>query len=335
MLTRYLYDRSQVEHSLFTALLERNADKAKFWTFELYHSGFAHDTVALLWKLYYQLYAGFYVNFERFLSRMTADWLKDPRNDVAIGNMVENMANKEPCIEFYRIINGNLQAPSHMEKWIEKIRSATDAPECYKIMERFIEKHGCFKTRGTEIYSRMRDVFSQIKTLDLYILKCACISRMFTGVFLLDPQNGFDDRMNIILDKSDIAKYKNKPFVEGKCWKLVRRECIYKLDIDPDYKQEDMYDYNDDKWTFHVAFSPLWLKRITKYGGKVNETEGRIIFDDDETEEAFYNWFNVDPDEQPAEVKSKWLGQKTYGKWEDIYTKYACTPFNEWMSTYT
>jgi len=335
MLTRYLYDRSQVEHSLFTALLERNADKAKFWTFELYHSGFTHDTVALLWKLYYQLYAGFFVNLERFLLRMTMDWLKDNKNDVAIGNMVENLASKEPCIEFYRIIKGDLSGPPHMDKWIKKIQSATDAPSCFQILEGFIEQNGCFKTRGTEVYSRMRDVFSQTKTLDLYILKSACISRMFTGVFLLDPQNGFDDRMNIILDKNDIAKYKNKPFVEGKSWKLVRRECVYKLDIDPDYKQEDMYDYNDDKWTFHVSFSPLWLKRITKYGGKVNETEGRITFDDDNAEEAFYNWFNVDPDEQPAEVKAKWLGQKTYVKWEDIYKKYACAPFNEWMSAYT
>jgi hypothetical protein len=312
------------------ALLNRDSAKAKFWTYELYHSGFQKETIELLWAYYYLLYGGFFVNLERFLLRMTKEWLVDNKNDVIVGIMVENMANRETCIEFYRIIRGEIRGPDHMETYFRKIRRATDMAKCCEITEQFIEAHGCFQSRGQEVYQRMRYVFTALPSLPLETFKSACISRMFTGMFLLEPQNGFDDRMNIMLEPADVAKYKNKPFVQRKVRLILRRACLYKLDLEPDYKEIEK-ETHIDNWLVNASASPIWLNRIKKYGGSI--VDDTVVFANENDEETFHNWYNMEPDEQPLIVKEKWMGTKSYASWSEIYEKYACAPFNEWIGT--
>lgn len=329
MLTRYLYDRTNAEHSLFIAILNRDPDEAKFWTYELYHSGLYAETMTLLWRIYYQLYAGFFVNLERFLLRMT----NEPDWTVAVGSIVDNLVNREPCIEFYRIMTGTMDGPPHMIEWIERIKVAQNDDECYKTTESFINKHGCFRGKGTNIYQRTRDALLKIPGLSLEIVKYACISRMFTGMFLLDPDNGLDGRMHIVLGEEDVAKYKNKPFIKNRGKRLLKRECLYSLVLNPDYKKEDVYDYNDDSWLFRASLTPIWEKRIEKYGGSRCDTS--VVFDDDDQADTFHSLFNFEPDEQSIEIKTKLRGKYIHTSWREIYAKYACAPFNEWMSTYT
>ena len=56
-LTRYLYVTKYVKLSLIIALLEKDLDKALFWTFELYFSGLDQDLFGLLWIIYFGFYA--------------------------------------------------------------------------------------------------------------------------------------------------------------------------------------------------------------------------------------------------------------------------------------
>ena len=56
-LTRYLYVTKYVKISLISALLEKNIDKALFWTFELYFSGLDQELFGLFWVVYYGFYA--------------------------------------------------------------------------------------------------------------------------------------------------------------------------------------------------------------------------------------------------------------------------------------
>jgi hypothetical protein len=259
---------------------------------------------------------------------MTKEWLLDNTRDVVVGIMVENMANRETCIEFYRIVSGEMRGPDHMEIYFQQIRLATDTAKCCEITERFIQDNGCFRVRGQEVYPRMRDVFTALPGLSLDVFKSACISRMFTGIFLLEPQNGFDDRMNILLDPADVDKYKNRPFVQNKTRHILRRACLYSLELDPDYKERTE---DTDNWLVYASSSPIWLNRIKKYGGSV--VGDNVVFANENDEETFHNWYNMDPDEQPLSVKEKWRGVRTYTSWTEIYDKYACAPFNEWMAS--
>jgi len=197
--------------------------------------------------------------------------------------------------------------------------------EYFKVFDEFVAKNGCFKVKGKKARASFRDTFERIKILPLEILKYACIARMFTGVFLLDSGNGFDKKVYIILQKKDVIAYRNKPFVQNKSWRILRRECKYPLDLSPDYCGSPV---SESDWLSHAYNSPIWRQRIEKYGGSLTD-EGIVVFDNEDNEEQFHIWYNMEIDEQPKCVIEKWRGVKSN------LAKYACEPFNTWASTYT
>jgi hypothetical protein len=321
-LTRYLYNKEHVEYSFFLSLLKRDREQAKFWIYELYHSGFKQECFALVWKLYYQLYAGFFVNLEELLKRQTLEWMEDNSRDWTIGTIVENMARREPCIEFRRVFTKGRSAPPGLDAYVTKIlEDDTIDPE--QVFSEFTQKYNCFRTKGKNAYESFCDTIAKIPMLPK---REAYAARLFTGVFLLDSGNGFDRKVYVILGKDDVAKYKNKPFVQGKSWKILRRERKYTADMPPDSAETSF----DETWLSRAYGSPIWRQRIEKYGGKL--VDGEIQFGSEEQEEQFDLWYNLEPDEQPAGSMSC---NRTFKSWTDISSKYSCEPFNEWASTYT
>jgi hypothetical protein len=321
ILTRYLYNKEHVEYSMFLALLNRDKEQAKFWIYELYHSGFKHECFELVWKLYYQLYAGFFVNLEELLKQQTLEWMEDNSRDWTIGTIVENMARREPCIEFYLICKQIQTAPSGLGEYVAKIIDQTADPQ--SVFLEFTHKYGCFRNKGQKSYASFCDTLSKITMLPL---RYAYVSRLFTGVFLLDPNNGFDRKVYVILGKNDVALYKNKPFVQGKSWKILRRERKYQEEIPPDAADAQL----DDNWLSHAFGSLVWRQRIEKYGGSL--IDGEIKFESEDNEEQFHSWYGMEPDEQPLNTM---LRNRTFSSWDEINAKYTCEPFNEWASTYT
>jgi hypothetical protein len=320
-LTRYLYNKAHVEYSLFLALLNRDREQAKFWIYELYHSGFKQECFVLVWKLYYQLYAGFFVNLEQLLKQQTLEWMEDNSRDWTIGTIVENMARREPCIEFHRMFTKGHSAPSGLDAYVTKILEG----EPKEVLSEFVRKYGCFEVKGKKAYESFSDTIAKIPMLPL---REACAARLFTGVFLLYSGNGFDRKVYVILGKDDVAQYKNKPFVQGKSWRILRRERKYQTETPPGGSNDD--DETTSEWLSRAHGSPIWRQRIEKYGGTL--VDGEIQFADENQEEQFDLWYNMEPDEQPTGIMSC---KRTLTTWNDIFSKYACGPFNEWASTYT
>lgn len=321
-LTRYLYNKEHAEYSFFLTLLKRDPEQAKFWIYELYHSGFKEESFSLVWKLYYQLYAGFFVNLEELLKRETLEWMKDNSRDWTIGTIVENMARREPCIEFRRVFTKDRSAPPGLDAYVTKILE-DEASDPEQVFSEFTKKYSCFRTKGKNAYDSFCDTIAKIPML---CKREAYAARLFTGVFLLDSGNGFDRKVYVILGKDDVAKYKNKPFVQGKSWKILRRERKYKAEIPPGSEETSF----DETWLSRAYASPVWRQRIEKYGGKL--VDGEIQFGSEEQEEQFHMWYNMEPDEQPSGSMSC---NRTFNSWSAISSKYACEPFNEWASTYT
>jgi len=321
ILTRYLYNKEHVEYSLFLALLKRDREQAKFWIYELYHSGFKQECFVLVWKLYYQLYAGFFVNLEELLKRQTLEWMEDNSRDWTIGTIVENIARCEPCIELYLICQRIQSAPSGLTEYVTKILDETS--DCRTVFLEFIQKYGCFQQKGHKAYVSFCDTLDKIVILPL---RYALVARLFTGVFLLDPNNQLDRKIYIILGKNDVALYKNKPFVQGKSWRILRRERKYPVEIPPDSTYKPL----DDNWLSHTFNSPVWRHRIEKYGGTI--IDDTLKFENEDNEEQFHLWYDMEPDEQSLQTM---LYNRTFSSWNDIHGKYTCEPFNEWASTYT
>jgi hypothetical protein len=94
-LTRYLYFKDEVECSLLFAILSGQIDEALFWAYELYHTGFAIDTLAILEKIYFDFYRLKNPKLETFLKKTTSKWVLNPSSEGPIGTIVRNMVGRD------------------------------------------------------------------------------------------------------------------------------------------------------------------------------------------------------------------------------------------------
>lgn len=330
--TRYLYEKSRVEYSLFVALLNRDEDQALFWTYELYFSGFRRETFVLLWKYYFLLYAPFYVRFEKYLRNITKEWLYKQDDHTIIGSFVVNMVIKEPCVDFYFMyyMSDICSYPRFILPFLERMKQL-DAYDLMSLYVEFIETYPPLEKREP-VVERICDVLNSTMNLLLfdYELKCmAIVSRMLSHLFLRDPNNHIDSKMFIRLEPYDIKEYLQRSIVIGKSWKTPAKKCVYTQLIAPNMECVNIYQLQD--WRYLSWQSPVWSRRMLSFGGELDEENKRIIFENDDKEEKFHNMYDLEPDEQSREVVECWYGEKKFQTWKEIYDRYTFPILTEWL----
>ena len=325
-LTRYLYEKDYVEHSLFMSLLNRNSDEALFWIYELYFSGWKKYSIILIWKYYYMLYSPFFVNLEPFLQRKTLEWL-DTNDYRIIGTLIVNLATREACVDFYMMMINIIPYPAFIRPWVNRLD--LNISKSLNVLEDFIYINDCFKNKGEGCYEILLRTFDNIEFLNNTILKFACISRMFSGMFLLDENNGLDKKLFISLLEKDCKKYKTRPIIDMKSWKIPENECIYKIQVPPNKPLLNIDIYQN--WLYYCYNTPIWKKRIERYLGYLHNDV--IHFDCEDDEERFYNMYDLEPDEQKLQVLQNWFGEQKYNSWNEIYKKYSLEILHTWLNT--
>ena len=63
-----------------------------------------------------------------------------------------------------------------------------------------------------------------------------------------------------------------------------------------------MYHYH---WEYFASFSPLWKARINQYGGLPDHDERKIVFEDEQLSQEFYDNYGYEPDELSVEIQEK------------------------------
>ena len=90
-LTRYLYLKSSVKYSLKLAILKCEREKAFFWTYELYKSGFQTEVIEYLFTIYDELYSNFPL-LRKCLQKKYECWKKDYKSHSTFpATMIMNM----------------------------------------------------------------------------------------------------------------------------------------------------------------------------------------------------------------------------------------------------
>ena len=91
-----------------------------------------------------------------------------------------------------------------------------------------------------------------------------------------------------------------------KGWKLPQKVCAYACYREPNSTPPLNIDDFTQNWILYASGSPIWRTRVKKYGGKI--TADSVIFPDEDSEQEFRNWFDMEPDEQPTELQEAWIG---------------------------
>jgi hypothetical protein len=348
-LTRYLYVKERVEYSLFCAILEKSREESNFWAYELYFSGFTIETVRFLWNLYFRIYSTKYPNLELFLRLKTEEWMNNRSKYWIIGTMVENLVRKEitldekvtievlwnivnnknndQVLEFSRTLQNtmnssliyieNIESKSEIiDTIIHKINTAIHSEELLMISEMYIDQQP-----NSQFQHLWEQTFQTIKIIStpvnyLHNLKYACISRTFTYFYYFhnrktkntDKKIKMDTKKFSILVEIDVLKYISKPFIEYHAWKVLSKLLLFPI-RNPKSSIRELTITDYDNWLFYADISPIWEKRISKYSGKMNKHKKIIEFSNNDQEEQFYNWYNLEPDEQPIHIQNKWFGR--------------------------
>jgi hypothetical protein len=82
-----------------------------------------------------------------------------------------------------------------------------------------------------------------------------------------------------------------------------------------------------EHWLYYASFSPLWKERILKHNGFINEINKKVMFlekeNSDDNEQAFYNEFGYEPDEQKIEIQNKTIQDiKSERTWASFYNEH-------------
>ena len=140
-----------------------------------------------------------------------------------------------------------------------------------------------------------------------------------------------DKKFFIILEEKDIQKYKNIECSEPST--ILRSAAQYnshsysaKL-FENDYigvEREELLTIYRQDWLYYASFSPIWEERIGQFNGTVDHEKKIVCFENDEIEDAFYEKYYYDPDEQPSHVQFKSIGTgaEKQWTWTDFYEKY-------------
>jgi len=118
--------------------------------------------------------------------------------------------------------------------------------------------------------------------------------------------------MIIKLKEKDIESFKTIYYTPmhlsliDNCKYPLRNECnqIFKSNI------SNIRENIRDNWLFYICQNPLWSDILDKYNGFINYDDNKIEFDDEESEERFYEKWNLEPDEQSLEIQNKIIGSQ-------------------------
>ena len=103
----------------------------------------------------------------------------------------------------------------------------------------------------------------------------------------------------------NVKRHHIEPFMTKEVdrpWKLLREQCTYS--VIGKATKEEIINFREH-WIDFAVKSPIWMERVLAYNGKIEND--KVVFEDN-NDEAFYNRFGYEPDEQSLEIQQRCLG---------------------------
>jgi len=344
--TQYLYIKEEVRIALLVSILNKS-DDAIFWAYELYHSGFKHELLNLIWKIYYDFFATLNPTYEAYLLKKHKELINDTtgtqvRNVSSIIQdllfrpfnsdvfMLRNICEKfEIDITYHHtaeIITHADEARHNLTQWVANddfrsiaqwvlnVNKTISPSSIYSICLDIFEET---KTKSPKLVKLEKEFASAIKlNINTNVILLAKIIQLFSKKAEL--KKGRSIYINV--EPEDIIPY--EPIIgsnEIKHYTILEKAYICGIDdlkhlglfklTRKKYNLQEEYWY---RWEYHASFSPLWSKRIRQFGGYPDYTTQKVIFKeepDDDAMQEFYSLYGLEPDEQKSQVQNKSIQQ--------------------------
>jgi hypothetical protein len=356
--TRYLYEKEEVKLSLILCILNKK-EEAIFWAYELYYSGFKTELINLFWTMYYDFYYTSNPSFEKYLFKKLNNNLNFEANcENGLAMIVNNFMIRPHSMDIFmlkQIVNmcefetnditleSVLQSEDYMiiaSLILSEIKDEQLVDTLSQVVQYFIKK-------GLNLDSKkIVAEYKKIIKNDYYsnnnkrVILLARIMHYFT----LTKNIKMGKNIYVHVEPEDIIIYENiyadlksndlTPILPA--YKILPLATIYYIDqynyLSLFHLKREKYNIITayrDKWLYYASFSPLWKERIVRHKGVIDEKTQTVIFEEkeqeniDENEQAFYNEFGYEPDEQKIETQNKTIQEiKSERTWASFYSEH-------------
>ena len=318
--TRYLYIKDEVKQALFISLLEKS-DDCLFWAYELYYSGFEIELFELIWKIYYECFAVLNPKLEEFIHKklqlmVGKTCFEQGDHHLIIGCIISNISIRRFNLEVFML----RQIMMSFESDIGENCNMSEMISNRDFVSIAFMINGGY---ASPIY-KVNKYYADDELVLLYkIIQTTTIPTEKNLYILPDEENIKYSTINV-----------NEKLNAGD---ILKRACLYKIDVNLgqglfksariglDIKKE--YFTN---WLYYASFSPIWMKRILEYNGRVfNKT---VVFDNEEDEEKFNEKYYYDTDEQTLETQNKNIQVIEKQSCELFYRQYQTIDIDDYLS---
>lgn len=324
--TQYLYIKEEVRLALLVSILNKS-DKAIFWAYELYYSGFKYELLNLIWKIYYDFFATLNPAYESYLLKKHKELLLcDQQNEYIVSSIINDLLFRpfnsdvfmlrNVCETFIIDINFNNTKETlkqwitnndfrSIAQWVLNVNKSIPLQEIYEI---------CLDIFDIKVTSKLTKEFVSATKININnnVILLAKIMTLFSRKAEL--KKGKSIYINVepediiiyepIFGSNDLRHYKIleiaymcgiDDFKHLSLFKLTRHK----------YNLPEKYKYN---WEYHASFSPVWSKRIQQHKGYTDYNKQKVLFKedpDDDLMQYFYGLYGLEPDEQKIDVQNK------------------------------
>lgn len=346
--TRYLYLKDEVKIALLLSILNKS-DDAIFWAYELYYSGYKNELFAFIWQIYYDFFATQNPSFAAYLSKKLSS---NAIEDRLVSSIIQNLLIRSFNTDVFLLRTISECFELDVENDLERILENKD----YRQLATYILSNK--EQKEIDIYKIVLTYFkltNQQKRIN-ELTNSISNNSMSTNVILLanvlslitfDKSQSKKVNFYVCVDPVEVVQYETIDAVDNlKPYRILKQACICQIDehsfqnLFQSFRNQkiqnglkEKYDgwtrraiseKYSDKWLYHAAFSPIWFNRIKSFKGYIDYQKNEVKFIDEDWEEAFYNKYNLEPDEQPLFVKENTLGKNMNEKstWHQFFAKY-------------
>jgi hypothetical protein len=357
-LTRYLYELSEVKGNLILALLNKDNNEALFWAFEYYYSGYPCETTNFIIQIYYDFYYVLNPTFEKYMFiQLKKVTLENEYEELAlfIKLIIDNLIFRPYTLDTFMLRNMGLQFEvdfDEIEDVNKEIISLLMDHDNYGYMSTLLmqsDKYTDVKELEN-LYSEVIDTMgSHIKINKNVKMKetNALLGKCYKDDFVL--------KRTIILAKiinyysiKESKKMHRSIYLENNIEKQIEELYVYKTKYPTTLKEDANYATNKNdfigifqlerfkeenknyrekylkNWEYYAYDAPYWGNLFALYEGDKDETQKKVIFEDEENENEFYEDIDYFPDESSKEIQEKSIGKiEKVCNLNEFYGKYG------------
>ena len=330
-LTKNLYFKNDVKWALFASLLNKNEEQTIFWLCEYYERGYKSETWKLIYVIYYCYYSKYYVNFKKNIDRHYKKWLNNNKVDLILKIVFHMFKLKNKDKEFYKLFSSKVKKPKQIktqisDKLVSELESRTNIrmKKKYKdYVNNLIGNHiqniwtyinvlnfeKCKKI--TEAYFKMHDkkieiaVYSEISSIKV---------QLFLEIYINNNEIKRKKKILVKLKNNIKNKYEDFSIIkkDTKTCDILKKQRVFQIPEDimqfgctrKKFTIEEMQKMYLDEWLYNCRNTPYWCEIFSKYKIIFDENK-EPVFQNDKSEDEFYEKYYLDPDEQPLYVKEK------------------------------